>query len=62
MASLKEWIKGKEALSIMRIEKDLNMPQSTLYKYINGSRALPTKYRAPLGKYLKRYGFNGTFD
>lgn len=48
-----EWLqKNKKFLSIRAIEKNLEMPDSTLIKAVNGSQNLPKKYEKRLSKFL----------
>ena len=49
-----DWLrKNKESLSLRGIERQLNMPDSTLIKAVNGSQKLGTKWFEPLTKFLK---------
>jgi hypothetical protein len=48
-----EWLKkNRESLSIRGIEKQLNMPDSTLTKAVNGSQNLPKKWENPLHEFI----------
>jgi len=48
-----EWLrKNKDSLSIRGIEKQLNMPDSTLIKAVNSSQELPKKWIEPLEKFI----------
>lgn len=50
------WIKEKaKYLSLDAIEKELNMPQSTLYKWISGKRNLPKKWEPILIKWVDAF-------
>jgi hypothetical protein len=49
-----EWLrKNKDSLSIRGIEKQLNMPDSTLIKAVNGTQELPKKWIKPLEDFIK---------
>jgi hypothetical protein len=48
-----EWlIKNKDSLSLRGIERQLDMPDTTLVKAVNGSQNLPKKWIEPLNKFL----------
>ena len=48
-----DWLrKNKDALSLRGIERQLNMPDTTLVKAVNGSQKLPKKWIEPLDKFL----------
>jgi hypothetical protein len=48
-----DWlIKNKNSLSLRGIERQLNMPDTTLVKAVNGSQNLPKKWIEPLNKFL----------
>ena len=49
-----DWLrKNKESLSIRGIERQLNMPDSTLIKAVNGSQELPKKWIDSLTKFIE---------
>lgn len=49
-----EWLrKYKDSLSIRGIEKQLNMPDSTLIKAVKGTQQLPKKWIEPLNEFIK---------
>ena len=49
-----DWLrKNKKSLSIRGIERQLNMPDSTLIKAVNGSQELPRKWIKPLTEFIK---------
>ena len=49
-----DWLrKNKESLSIRGIERQLNMPDSTLIKAVNGAQELPKKWEQPLEDFIK---------
>lgn len=49
-----EWLrKNKDSLSIRGIEKQLNMPDSTLIKAVKGTQQLPKKWVEPLNEFVK---------
>lgn len=51
-----EWLKEhKRFIKIRAIEQELNMPDSTLIKAVNGVQSLPKKWFALLNDFL--YGF-----
>ena len=48
-----EWLrKNKNSLTIRGIEKQLNMPDSTLTKAVNGTQGLPKKWVQPLSNFI----------
>ena len=48
-----EWLrKNKNSLTIRGIEKQLNMPDSTLTKAVNGTQMLPKKWVQPLSNFI----------
>jgi len=48
-----EWLrKNKDSLTIRGIEKQLNMPDSTLIKAVNGTQELPKKWIQPLNDFI----------
>ena len=48
------WLrKNKESLSIRGIERQLDMPNSTLIKAVNGYQELPKKWIEPLAFFIK---------
>lgn len=50
-----EWIrKNKKSLSIRGIEKQLNMPDSTLIKAVKGIQELPKKWIEPLTEFINK--------
>ena len=47
------WLKeNKDSLSLRGIERQLNMPDTTLVKAVNGSQKLPKKWIEPLKQFL----------
>ena len=44
--------KNKDSLTIRGIEKQLNMPDSTLIKAVNGTQELPKKWIQPLNDFI----------
>lgn len=49
-----EWLrKNKDSLSIRGIERQLNMPDSTLIKAVSGAQELPKKWEQPLNDFIK---------
>jgi hypothetical protein len=51
-----DWLrKNKESLSIRGIERQLNMPDSTLIKAVNGAQELPKKWEQPLENFIKAF-------
>lgn len=50
-----EWLrKNKDSLSIRGIEKQLNMPDSTLIKAVKGIQKLPKKWEVPLKEFIEK--------
>lgn len=48
-----EWLrKNKASLSLRGIEKQLNMPDTTLTKAVNGSQKLAKHWEEPLARFL----------
>jgi len=48
-----DWLnKNKRFIKIRAIEQELNMPDSTLIKAVNGRQNLPKKWQEPLSKFL----------
>ena len=48
-----EWLrKNKDSLTIRGIEKQLNMPDSTLIKAVKGTQELPKKWIQPLTDFI----------
>jgi hypothetical protein len=48
-----DWLrKNKDSLSIRGIERQLEMPDSTLIKAVNSSQQLPKKWIEPLKQFL----------
>lgn len=48
-----EWLrKNKHSLTIRGIEKQLNMPNSTLTKAVNGTQRLAKKWIKPLNDFI----------
>jgi hypothetical protein len=49
------WLrKNKKSLSIRGIERQLNMPDSTLIKAVNGSQKLAPHWIKPLTEHVKK--------
>lgn len=50
------WLKTKAGyLKIFQIEKELEMPEGTLKKYIDGKRDLPEKWRPIVLEWIKEF-------
>lgn len=48
-----DWLKkNKKFVKIRAIEQELNMPDSTLIKAVNGVQKLPKKWKDPLNKFV----------
>jgi hypothetical protein len=48
------WVKANaEYLSLRKIEVKLNIPESTLRKFVAEDRPLPEKYHKPIEKWVK---------
>lgn len=52
-----EFLKNHSLISINSLEKELNIPQSTIGQALNGSRVLPLKFMWPITCKLIQYGF-----
>lgn len=48
-------VKNSQFLSIRKIEQELDMPSTTLYKYVTGERELPEKWREPLSGWVAEF-------
>jgi len=49
-----DWLKkNKKFVKIRAIEQELNMPDSTLIKAVNGVQKLSKKWEEPLNKFIK---------
>jgi len=59
MQSLKDWLNNHPAINVSQIEKEAELPQSSLWKFIKGIRKLPVKYHQQLLSVMRNYGFKG---
>lgn len=51
-----DWIKArKDFLNIYKVEKELEMPEGTLQKFVDGSRRLPDKWHDPVHDWVKKF-------
>ncbi len=56
---MKDWINKRRSLNINSLEKEANLAQGTLSKYLKGKRPLSESNREALLEVLKKYGFKG---
>ena len=54
---LKYWIEHHSAISVSALEKEAEMSQNSLHKYLSGTRGLPKRSVESLKEVIKRYGF-----
>ncbi len=51
-----QWLKQYYIfLSLYDIEKELNLPRKTLYKFVTGERDLPNKYESEAIQWIKDF-------
>jgi hypothetical protein len=51
-----DWLVAhKKYLSIFKIEKELEMPEGTLKKYVDGKRGLADQWHDPVRKWVKNF-------
>lgn len=51
-----QWLKNnKQFFSIDKIEKELQMPFTTIQQWIAGNRDLPEKWKEPLTEWIKQF-------
>lgn len=54
--TIEEWIRHNYAfISAKAIEKQLGMPQATLYKFMKRERGIPKKWHDPLREFIQRF-------
>lgn len=51
-----KWLKSKAGyLKIIRIEQELQMPEGTLKKYVDGARELPDHWKPKVIDWIKNF-------
>jgi hypothetical protein len=51
-----DWlIKRKDYISIFKVEKELEMPEGTLKKFVDGRRGLPDNWHDPVREWVKNF-------
>jgi len=51
-----DWlIKRKKYISIFKIEQELDMPEGTLKKFVDGNRTLAEKWHEPVMTWIKNF-------
>jgi hypothetical protein len=52
-----DWIAAHPAINIRALEKECNVPESTIKMALSGSRELPDKHLEAIKSVLKKYGY-----
>jgi hypothetical protein len=51
-----QWLIGrKDLISIYKIERELQMPEGTLKKFVDGRRGLPDNWHQPVIDWVKQF-------
>lgn len=51
-----DWLKSqKDYISIYKIERELEMPEGTLKKFVDGNRRLPEKWHEPVMVWVRAF-------
>lgn len=51
-----DWlVRRKDYISVYKIEKELEMPEGTLRKFVDGDRGLPDKWHDPVMYWVKKF-------